>query len=49
MWGGADEKASIDDILGWQIDDDFKTVVDEILVGSIPAPVGPEFMAPPPR
>jgi len=51
IWGGRrpEQMDPIDDILGWRIDDDFKTALDEILSKTIPDPVGPEFMAPPAR
>ena len=49
IWGGRrpEQMNPIEDIVGWQIDEDFKKAVDEILGETIPDPVGPGFMAPP--
>ena len=49
IWGGRrpEQMNPIGDIVGWQIDEDFKNAVDEILGETIPDPVGPGFMAPP--
>ena len=49
IWGGRRpaQMDPIEDVLGWQVDKDFKLAVDEILYEVIPDPVGPEFMAPP--
>lgn len=51
IWGGRrpDQMDPIEDVLGWQVDKDFKLAVDEILYEVITDPVGPEFMAPPAR
>jgi hypothetical protein len=51
IWGGRrpEQMAPIDDIFGWQIDDDFMTALNEILAETIPDPVDSEFMAPPAR
>lgn len=49
IWGGRspEQMDPINDILGWQITEEFKAEVDKILEETIQDPVGPEFMAPP--
>src|SRR6266496_2379162 len=51
LWGGrrADQIASVDEVLGWQLSPAAKAEIDRILGETIADPVGPEFMAPPPR
>jgi aryl-alcohol dehydrogenase-like predicted oxidoreductase len=39
----------VDDAMGWQLDDEAKRRIDEILRETVKDPVGPEFMAPPSR
>jgi hypothetical protein len=39
----------IDEVLGWTPDTAAKAEIDRILREEITDPVGPEFMAPPPR
>jgi aryl-alcohol dehydrogenase-like predicted oxidoreductase len=51
LWG-ARHPAQLDpvgDAMGWQLDDEAKRHIDEILLRTIRDPVGPEFMAPPSR
>jgi aryl-alcohol dehydrogenase-like predicted oxidoreductase len=49
IWGGRrpDQMAPIDAVFGWQVDEGFKSAVDDILEECLQDPVGPEFMAPP--
>ena len=51
LWGArrADQLSPIDGALGWQIDSQAMTEIDEILRETVKDPVGPEFMAPPDR
>jgi aryl-alcohol dehydrogenase-like predicted oxidoreductase len=51
LWGArrADQLSPIGDALGWQIDREVMSEIDEILRETIKDPVGPEFMAPPDR
>jgi aryl-alcohol dehydrogenase-like predicted oxidoreductase len=51
LWGArrADQLSPIGDALGWQIDREVMSEIDEILHETIKDPVGPEFMAPPDR
>ena len=51
IWGGRrpDQMDPIDAVFGWEVDEGFKSAVDDILNETLPDPVGPEFMAPPPR
>ena len=39
----------VDDVTGWALDDSAKAEIDRILRETITDPVGPVFMAPPPR
>jgi aryl-alcohol dehydrogenase-like predicted oxidoreductase len=51
LWG-ARRPAQLDpvaDAMGWKLDDQAKKRIDEILLQTVVDPVGPEFMAPPPR
>jgi aryl-alcohol dehydrogenase-like predicted oxidoreductase len=49
LWGASHpgELDPLNDILGWHLDDEARTHIDEVLAQSIKSPVGPEFMAPP--
>jgi aryl-alcohol dehydrogenase-like predicted oxidoreductase len=51
LWGARHpgQLQPIDKIFGWSLDADAKSEIDRILQESITDPVGPEFMAPPPR
>jgi len=51
LWG-ARHPAQLDpvgDTIGWKLDDEAKRQVEQILRQTVTDPVGPEFMAPPPR
>jgi aryl-alcohol dehydrogenase-like predicted oxidoreductase len=51
LWGARrpDQLDPVEGVLGWSLDDEAMRAVDEILAETIRDPVGPEFMAPPPR
>jgi aryl-alcohol dehydrogenase-like predicted oxidoreductase len=51
LWGARHpgQLQAIDEVFGWSLDAAAKTEIDRILRESITDPVGPEFMAPPPR
>src|SRR5438128_1946199 len=51
LWGARspDQLAPVEDALGWHLDDRTCVLTDRILAETISDPVGPEFMAPPPR
>jgi aryl-alcohol dehydrogenase-like predicted oxidoreductase len=51
LWGARHpgQLQPIDEVFGWSLDAAAKTEIDHILRESITDPVGPEFMAPPPR
>src|SRR5256884_797131 len=51
LWGARrpDQLAPIDDVLGWRLDDETRATIDRLLAELGTDPVGPEFMAPPPR
>jgi aryl-alcohol dehydrogenase-like predicted oxidoreductase len=51
LWGArhSAQLQPIDEVFGWSLDAVAKTDIDRILRQSITDPVGPEFMAPPPR
>jgi len=51
LWGARhpDQLQPIDEVFGWSLDTAAKAEIDRILQGSVTDPVGPEFMAPPPR
>jgi aryl-alcohol dehydrogenase-like predicted oxidoreductase len=51
LWGARrpEQVGAIDRVLGWNLDEGGMEVIDRILADTIPDPVGPEFMAPPPR
>jgi len=51
LWG-ARHPAQLDPVtaaMGWELDDQAKRRIDEILLQTVKDPVGPEFMAPPSR
>ena len=51
LWGARNpgELAPLDDVMGWQLDDEARAYIDETIRHSVRDPVGPEFMAPPER
>jgi aryl-alcohol dehydrogenase-like predicted oxidoreductase len=51
LWGARHpgQLQPIDEVFGWSLDDAAKAEIDRILREEIIDPVGPEFMAPPPR
>jgi aryl-alcohol dehydrogenase-like predicted oxidoreductase len=51
LWGARHpgQLQPIDEVFGWSLDAAAKTEIDRILREAITDPVGPEFMAPPPR
>ena len=51
LWGARHpgQLQPIDEVFGWSLDPAAKAEIDRILRVSITDPVGPEFMAPPPR
>jgi aryl-alcohol dehydrogenase-like predicted oxidoreductase len=51
LWGARRPKqlGPVDEVFGWSLDTDAKVRINRILRETIPNPVGPEFMAPPPR
>jgi aryl-alcohol dehydrogenase-like predicted oxidoreductase len=51
LWGARHPRQlqPVDEVFGWSLDTAAKAEIDRILRESIPNPVGPEFMAPPPR
>jgi len=51
LWGARrpDQLAPVEDALGWRLDRETRRLIDRILAETISDPVGPEFMAPPPR
>jgi aryl-alcohol dehydrogenase-like predicted oxidoreductase len=51
LWGARkpEHLASVDEVLGWSINEADMTLIDHILKDQIRDPVGPEFMAPPAR
>ena len=51
LWGARHpgQLQAIDEVFGWSLGAAAKIVIDRILRESITEPVGPEFMAPPPR
>jgi aryl-alcohol dehydrogenase-like predicted oxidoreductase len=51
LWGARHpaQLHPIDGIFGWSLDADAKSEIDRILKEEITDPVGPDFMAPPPR
>jgi len=51
LWGGRrpDQMDPVPEIMGWQLDQGAIEAIETILQEAIKEPVGPEFMAPPPR
>ncbi len=51
LWGARhpDQLRPVDDVFGWSLDASAKAEIDQILTAEITDPVGPGFMAPPPR
>jgi aryl-alcohol dehydrogenase-like predicted oxidoreductase len=51
LWGARHpgQLQPIDGVFGWSLDSAAKAEIDRILQDSVTDPVGPEFMAPPPR
>ncbi len=51
LWGARhpDQLRPVDQVTGWSLDASAKAEIDRILRETITDPVGPEFMAPPPR
>jgi aryl-alcohol dehydrogenase-like predicted oxidoreductase len=51
LWGGRrpDQMDPVPEIIGWQLDQGAMEAIEAILRETIKEPVGPEFMAPPPR
>jgi len=51
LWGARrpDQLAAVAEVGGWSIDASVKAEIDRVLRERIKEPVGPEFMAPPPR
>jgi aryl-alcohol dehydrogenase-like predicted oxidoreductase len=51
LWGARhpDQLLPVDEVIGWTLDASAKAEIDRILRETITDPVGPEFMAPPPR
>ena len=51
LWGARQpgQLQPIDEVFGWSLDAAAKAKIDRIVQASITDPVGPEFMAPPPR
>jgi aryl-alcohol dehydrogenase-like predicted oxidoreductase len=51
LWGARhpDQLQPVDEVIGWSLDASAKAEIDRILRDTIADPVGPEFMAPPPR
>jgi aryl-alcohol dehydrogenase-like predicted oxidoreductase len=49
LWGARrpEQLAPVEDVMGWNIDDQTMRDIDTILAETIADPVGPEFMAPP--
>src|SRR3979411_3005611 len=51
LWGARrpDQLAPVAEVGGWSLEPDAKAGIDRVLRERITDPVGPEFMAPPPR
>jgi hypothetical protein len=51
LWGARHpgQLQPINEVSGWSLDTDAKVEINRILREAITDPVGPEFMAPPPR
>ncbi|MCC6326607.1 MAG: general stress protein [Candidatus Brocadia sp.] len=48
LWGARSPSQidAIDEVMGWAIDDESRTTIDQILRDTIREPIGPEFMSP---
>ncbi len=51
LWGARrpEQLAQVDEVMGWSLDAAARQEIDRILETNVRDPVGPEFMAPPPR
>jgi aryl-alcohol dehydrogenase-like predicted oxidoreductase len=51
LWGARrpGQLDPVKDVMGWKLDDEAKRRIEQILLQTVRDPVGPEFMAPPPR
>ena len=51
LWGARHpgQLQPVDEVSGWQLDENAKSEIDRILNATISEPIGPEFMAPPAR
>jgi aryl-alcohol dehydrogenase-like predicted oxidoreductase len=51
LWGARspEQLAPLDDVVRWTLDDETERAIDDIVRVHVTDPVGPEFMAPPPR
>jgi aryl-alcohol dehydrogenase-like predicted oxidoreductase len=51
LWGARRpaQLDAVEDAMGWELDDEAKRRIEEILLQTVKDPVGPEFMAPPSR
>ena len=51
LWGARNpgQLAPVADVMGWSLDEAAKNEVERILRETVTDPIGPEFMAPPPR
>jgi aryl-alcohol dehydrogenase-like predicted oxidoreductase len=51
LWGARhpEELAPVDEVMGWRLDREELSYIDQIISESVRDPVGPEFMAPPER
>jgi aryl-alcohol dehydrogenase-like predicted oxidoreductase len=51
LWGARRpaQLEPVDDVMGWQLDDEANRRIEAILADTVKDPVGPEFMAPPSR
>jgi aryl-alcohol dehydrogenase-like predicted oxidoreductase len=49
LWGARHpaELEAVEGVLGWNLDADTRSAIDQILRQTIADPIGPEFMAPP--
>jgi aryl-alcohol dehydrogenase-like predicted oxidoreductase len=51
LWGARrpDQLTPVSEVTGWSLDDEAMRDIERILAEKIKDPVGPEFMAPPPK
>ena len=51
LWGARhpEQLEPVDQVMGWSLSGDAMHEIDRILNTTVTDPVGPEFMAPPPR